>query len=74
MVYSNTAVYGGKLVYMINPVTCFFNTFLKHFFHDAFEVQFFRASFLHLIKGTDSMWAHASQIFKVKTLLNDAFK
>ena len=32
--------------------------------NDAFEVQFFRASFLHLIKDTDSMKGHAAQILK----------
>ena len=36
-------------------------------------MQFFRASFLHLIKDTESMQGHATQIFKVKTLLNNAF-
>ena len=29
--------------------------FLKHLINGAFEVQLFRASFLHLIKDTDSM-------------------
>ena len=46
----------------INPVTCLF-----HFFkalNDAFEVQFFfRASFLYIIKDTDSMQGHAAQSF-----------
>ena len=32
--------------------------------NDAFEVQFFfRASFLHLTKDTDTIWDHAAQIF-----------
>ena len=30
--------------------------------------------FTPYIKDTDSMYGHAAQIFKVKTLLNNAFK
>ena len=39
-------------------------------------IFFFRVSFVHLIKDNDSMQGHAAQIFffKVKTLLNNAFK
>ena len=40
----------------INPVT--YSLVYFHFFkalNGAFEVQFFRASFLHLMKDTDSM-------------------
>ena len=36
--------------------------------------NFFRASFLHVIKDTESMKGQAAQIFEVKTLLNNAFK
>ena len=40
---------------VVNPVTCLFHFFEA--FNYAFEVQFFfRASFLHLIKDTDSMY------------------
>ena len=52
----------------INPVTCLFSFFeaLK----GAFEVHFFRASFLHLIKGTDSiLWEHAAQILKSENIV-----
>ena len=42
--------------------------------NDAFEVQFFGASFLHLIKDTDNMKSRAVQIFKVEAWLNNAFK
>ena len=35
--------------------------------------KFFRASFLHLIKDTDSMYEHAAQIFGSENIVN-AFK
>ena len=48
-------------------------TSLKHLMM-LLKCKFFRASFVHLIKGTDCMSGHAAQIFfKVETLLNNAF-
>ena len=44
---------------MVNLVTCL----ILEALNDAFEVQFFRASFLHLTKDTDSILDHAAQIF-----------
>ena len=38
------------------------------------KYNFFRASFLHLTKDTDSIWDHAAQIFKSEKWLNNAFK
>ena len=43
MVYSNPAVCGGNEFYFFEAL------------NDAFEVLFFRASFLHLINDTDYM-------------------
>ena len=47
-------------------------TLLKHLML-LLKYIFFRASFLHRTRDTDSMSGHAAQIFKVKTLLNNAF-
>ena len=48
-------------------------TYLKHLVM-LLKYKFFRASFLHPIKDTDSMYGHAAQIcLKVETLLNNAF-
>ena len=47
-----------------------------HFFkaiNDAFEALFSRASFLHYITDTGSIWAMQLR-FKVETLLNNAFQ
>ena len=52
MVYSDTAVYGGKWVWWIRSLV-YYNFFEA--LTDAFEVQFFGVSFLQLIKDTDSM-------------------
>ena len=52
---------------LVNPVTCPFHLF------DAFEVQFFKASYLQLIKDTDGN-AMQLKFLKVETLLNIAFK
>ena len=39
------------------------------------KYNFFRASFLHLTKDTDSMYGHAAQIFKSENIVkNNAFK
>ena len=47
-------------------------TSLKHLIM-ILKYIFFRASCLHLMKDTDSMWGRAAQIFKVEKLLNNAF-
>ena len=70
---NNTAVFGEKLVRLIWSFVYF------HFFealNGTLEMQFLvSASFLHLIKDIDSIFeGHAGQIFKAKTLLNNAFK
>ena len=52
MVYSNTTVYGENE--LVLPVTCIFSSLFEAH-TDAFEMHFFRALFLHNIKGTDSM-------------------
>ena len=49
---SNTVVYGEN-EYMVNLSLVYF-TLLKNL-NDAFEVQFFRASFLRFTKDTDSI-------------------
>ena len=49
-------------------------TLLKHLMN-AFEVQFFRTSFLHRTKDTGTIQDHAAhQIFESETLLTNAFK
>ena len=69
MVYSNTAFYKengcGKSGHMsIFTSSKHLMTFLKF--------QFSRASFLHLIKDTGSMWSCSSDFFlEVETLLNN---
>ena len=45
---------------IVNPVT---NVYFHFFEALAFEVEFFRASFLHHITDTESMLGHAAQIF-----------
>ena len=49
-----------------------FFTSLKHLMM-LVKCTFFRTSFLHPIKDTDSMMGHAAQIFKVETLSNNVF-
>ena len=56
----------------IKPVTCLFSLFEA--LNGAFDVHFFKDSFLHLMKDTDSMWDMELRLFKVKTLLHNAFK
>ena len=59
----------------INPVTCLFYFFEAR--NGAFDVAIFsgRHYFVHLIKDTDSMYRDIQlRLFKVKTLLNNAFK
>ena len=53
MVYSNTAVYGGKWVWYIRSLAYF------HFFEAlyAFEVQIFQSFILHPITDTDSIYS-----------------
>ena len=59
MVYFNTPVYEGEMS-MVHPVIFLFSLFEA--LNDAFEVQFFRSSFLHLIKDTDSIFYRAMQL------------
>ena len=49
---------------MVFPVTCLFSLFwvLKHLMM-LLKYNFFRASFLHLIKDSDNMEGHTAQIF-----------
>ena len=62
---------------MVFLVICIFWFFFEAL-NGAFDVQFFRASFLHLTKDTDiacrDIYIVAQKKKKVKTLLNDAFK
>ena len=58
MVYSNTEVYGGKWVWQIRSLVVYFFESLD----DVFEVHFFRASFLHLVKDTHNMYGHIAKI------------
>ena len=53
----NTAVYGGnEYMYGIKIWSLvYFHLHVYEALNDAFEVLFFRASFLRLIKDTDSM-------------------
>ena len=70
MIYSSTAVYGGKYS-MVNPVTCLFSLPLKHL-TDAFKVQFSRASFYTLSKTLMTRVACRDmqlKFFKVETLI-----
>ena len=62
---------GGGDMSMVFPVNCVFS-FFKHLIN-AFVVHIFRASYVHLITDTDSMQGYAAQIFKVETLLDNAF-
>ena len=63
MVYSNT-----RMVFL---VSCIFS--LLEVLSNAFEVQFFQGFILPPFTDTDSMQAHAAQIFiEVETLLNNA--
>ena len=60
MVYSKTTVYGGNengTSGHLHVITFF------EALNNAFEVQFFRASFLHHITDNDSMQGHGAQIF-----------
>ena len=43
-------------------------TLLKHLMI-LLKYNFFRASFLHLTKDTDSIYGHAAQIFKRKNIV-----
>ena len=54
---------------MVNPLTCVF-----HFFeapNNAFEVQFFRTPFLHLIRNIDKHAGPCSSVVVLYTLLNN---
>ena len=72
MVYSNTAVYGGKLVWLIQSLV------ILPFFEapkDAFELPIFQGFILtpyqrHALIACRAMYA--AQILKVETLLNNA--
>ena len=46
---------------------CIFHFFQAH--NDVFELSFFRALFLHLVKETDSMLGHAAQILKSEIIV-----
>ena len=67
-IYSNTTVYAEKLVRLIRSLVSFhlFEALNGALVHGAY---FFRASFLHLIKDTDSIYGHAAQIFKSKNIV-----
>ena len=66
MVYSNTAVYGENKYGKSGPLSIF--TSLKHLM-----MLLDRASYLHLIKDTDSIYTQLKS-FDVEALLNKAFK
>ena len=68
MVYSNTAVHGGKMS-MVNPVTCLFSL------PDAFEVQIFQGFiFTPYQRYWEQVGPCISDVLKVETLLKNDFK
>ena len=72
MVYSNTAVYGGKLV-MVNPVTWLsFVPCLKHSLN-AFLIAFFSGLNFYTLSKT-LIQGHAAQSFKSANMVNNACK
>ena len=66
--YSNTKIYGGNEFDKCGHLYIF--TSLIHFF---WSLVFIMDLFLHHVKDTDSMQGHAALMFKVETLLDDAF-
>ena len=68
-IYSNTVVYWENEYGESGHLSIF--TLLKHLMM-LLKYNFFKASFAHLIKDTDSMQLRF--FFKVKALLNNAFK
>ena len=57
---------------MVNLVTCVFSLFWTTSW--CFRSKIFQGFILDLIKKNDSMQGHVAEIFKVETLLNNAFK
>ena len=65
--HSSLLGYGGKEYGIKSGHLCIF-TSLKHLVI-LLKCSLFRASFLHLIKDTDSMNGHAAQIFKSRNIV-----